>query len=85
MKQQVSDWPDIRQLELDYFILAEISKRGRERDRLVIRFPRWKGLWFTFWTFSAHSQSATVSLVVLDGDAQNTKEETKVIHDIIKA
>ena len=56
MKQQLSEWNDTLQLELDYLISAEISEGGREPDQLVFRFPRWKGFMFQYWTFSAHSE-----------------------------
>lgn len=84
----MSDWPDVLQLELDYLISAEISERGREPDQLGFRFPWWKGFMFTSWTFSAHSQknlTAAGTSNGLDRHVENTKEETEVIHDIIKA
>lgn len=77
MKQQLSDWPDVRQLELDYLTSAEISKRGKEPDRRSSVFHGRK---------DAHSLTENLtaggSLVLLDRDTWNTKEEAKIVHII---
>lgn len=76
MKQQLSEWLAILQLELDYLISAKISERGKEPDQLVFRCPWWKGIHVHILDlFSSFKENLTEasSLTVLDRNMQQTK------------
>lgn len=84
MKQQLSDWSDVLQVEPDLLISAEISDLGREPG---LQGSTVEGIHVHILDlFSPLTEYLTAagSLIVLDRNTQGTKEETEIIRDIIK-